>query len=154
MSRLRAFDRLSWSDKLLFVAAAMLMALASAAIRVVPLGHMVRYLGNSLGPVGFVPLASARAHHRALRVRDAIGRAATALPLRSDCYPQALAGVILCRMVRVPVAMHLGVKLGECGAMKAHAWLVSGRVGITGRKNSAGFTPVACFFVRSSESDH
>jgi Transglutaminase-like superfamily len=138
--------RLSFTDKVLFLATVIILTLAAAVVHLIALRRIARYLGTSLGPVGFVPLASPNAHLRALRLRDSIGRATTILPFRRDCYPQALAGVLLCHVLNVPVAMHLGVKLRENGAMEAHAWLSSGRVCITGRAGASGFTPVACFF--------
>ncbi len=138
--------RLTFADKLLFVTAVVTLSAAAAVIRLFPLRRIAPSLGTSLGPVGFAPLANARDHALAVRLRDSIGRAGTILPFRRDCYPQALAGVMLCRLLRVPAAMHLGVKLDD-GKMEAHAWLASGRVTITGRAGFATFAPVACFLV-------
>jgi Transglutaminase-like superfamily len=146
MNRIRTFMRLPMADKCLFLLAVVMMALAAAIIRLIPIVRIAPHLGTPLGPVGFAPIVSAQDHNRAIRLRDSIGRAANILPFRRDCYPQALAAVLLCRMMSVPVAMHLGVKLSDEGAMEAHAWSLSGRVGITGRAGSAGYTPVACFF--------
>jgi Transglutaminase-like superfamily len=83
-------------------------------------------------------------------VRRAVLRAARLSPFRSDCLPQALVAATLCRIMRVPASVHLGVKLDtitERGprAISAHAWVCSGREAVTGGRSFGAYTPVTCF---------
>jgi len=148
MARLTALIRIGPLDWCAAGLAWLALGVSALAIRLVPLRRMAPLLGHSIGAVAYAPLLESRQTARALRLRLAIARAARLMPLRSDCYPQALAGVLLCRLGRVPVAMHLGVRLDAQGNPHAHAWLASGPVLVSGGAGHARFVPVACFVSR------
>lgn len=144
--RMARLGRLPAVEIALFAAALAGMTVAAILIRLAPIRRIAPHLGQAMGAVGYVPLAPPSAISRARRVRAAIGQAARTVPWRNDCYPQALAGVMLCRLLRIPVAMHLGVRLDRDGEPEAHAWLTTGPVAVTGGAGSASYTPVACFY--------
>lgn len=126
-----------------------LIGLASLTIRLVPIRYLHRAFGRSLGAVAFVPLASAKQEKRALAIGRTIRHAANAAPFRADCFPTAIVAQLLCRLYGVPSALHLGACLPRGGGeppLAAHAWVVSGRVGVSGgRGNFTGYTTLGCW---------
>ncbi len=137
--------RRSWQDRAAFAAALAAMLLAAPALRVIPIRYLLAPLGRQIGAVACAPLTNRRQWYRARLIRRSIARAAKVTPLRNNCLPQALAGALLCRILRVPAAAHLGVRLEPDGELAAHAWLCAGPVAITGGSGFDEYTAVACF---------
>lgn len=140
------FTRMPVKDKALLLVAWCLLGLAAALLRVLPFRRLAPLLGIPIGAVAWVPIADKAQIARARMVRRAILRAARIAPFRSDCLPQALAAALLCRMLKVPASIHLGVRLsGERNQMAAHAWVCSGPEAVTGGRSFGTYTSVACF---------
>lgn len=142
---LGGFLRMPAADKLTLALAWPLLGLSALLVRVIAFRHFAPLLGRKIGPVCCVPLASEAQEDRARIVRRAVRRAARISPWRNDCLPQALAATVLCRLARVPVTTHLGVRLGGAKPMEAHAWTCSGRVAVSGGEGFGEWTPVQCF---------
>lgn len=133
----------------LIPAAWILIAAASLAVTVLPFRLIAPVLGRNLGTASLTPLASPEAMRRAIRIGEAISLAAKYMPARSDCLPQAVTGVILCRAFRVPYAAYFGASAsvdGREGDLCAHAWVQCGRVTVSGGTGSfQQYGVVACF---------
>lgn len=142
---LRGFARMSLADRLLLAAAWVMILAAAAVLKLVAFKRLAPLLGRQVGAVGCVPLADPRQEARARAVRRAVRRAARISPLRNDCLPQALVGAVLCRLCKVPVTTHLGVRLNGEKPFEAHAWTCSGQVEVTGGSCFTAWTPVSCF---------
>ncbi|WP_447727337.1 lasso peptide biosynthesis B2 protein [Sphingomonas koreensis] len=126
----------------------LLIALSAAVIALVPFRRITPWLGANLGPVAIKPPIDAAQERRALLLAQTIDLAGRYARFRADCYPQALTARMLCALWRVPCAVHFGVAIGgEDGAkMRAHAWVCSGSIIVSGGVGSfARHTPVACF---------
>lgn len=151
MRRVRAFGQMPLGDKLAIAPAWLLIGAASALILLIPFARLAPLLGRPLGATSLTPLIDARQKARARFVQRAIARAAALAPFRADCLPQALAGALLCRWLKVPAATHLGVQLGDADAsagLRAHAWVDAGEVRVTGGRGIGRFTVVACFVAK------
>jgi hypothetical protein len=74
------------------------------------------------------------------RIALDVARAARVVP-RATCLVQALAGQWLIARAGAPVALQLGVALGERG-LEAHAWLESGDRVVLGGEEAARFSPM------------
>lgn len=123
-----------------------LIALSALTIALVPFRRIASRLGDNLGAVGLCPVASDAEERRAVLIARAITVAAKYAPFRSDCYPQAIAARLLCALYRLPYAVHFGTAGGGAQKLRAHAWVVCGRVALSGRLASfAQYTPVSCF---------
>lgn len=122
---------------------------ASLAIASVPVRRLQRLFGRSLGAVAMIPLIDARQQRHAILIGRTIRLAAAGAPFRADCYPTAIVAQLLCRLYRVPSALHLGVCLPSADdepPLAAHAWVVSGSVSVTGgRNNFARYTALGCW---------
>ncbi|HAJ02865.1 MULTISPECIES: lasso peptide biosynthesis B2 protein [unclassified Brevundimonas] len=126
-----------------------LIGTASIIVAVAPFRRITPLLGRNLGPAALAPVGSPKELGKAVLIARAIGFAARCMPLRSDCLPQAIAGVSLCRLLRVPYAAYFGAStfVPEWeGELLAHAWLQCGPVVITGGRGNFGtYGVVACF---------
>ena len=143
---LGGFARMPWADKAMLSAAWLLLALAAAALRLFPFRRLAPLLGEALGPTASIPVLGERDADRARLIRRSVVRAARIAPFRSDCLPQALAGAVLCRALRLPATVFFGVRLeGSAPRMAAHAWLCTGPVAVTGGQSFDSFTVVAAF---------
>jgi Transglutaminase-like superfamily len=136
---------LPWRERLLLVAAWAFLALAALAIRILPARIYCRLLGRSIGAVACQPVLTPRQLSRARLIRVAIQRAGLFAPLRKDCLPQAITAAVLCRMLRVPSAVHLGTTRSETNGLLAHAWLAAGPIAVTGGHGWNRYHVVACF---------
>jgi hypothetical protein len=140
------FAAIAWREKGLSLLAFMLILTSAVVLKLVHFRWIAPLLGRSMDAVAYVPLASARQLSDARMVRRTVLRAARLSPLRSDCLPQAMVAAILCRLLQVPAAVHLGVKLDKGpGKIDAHAWVCSGRETICGGRSFGRYTPVSCF---------
>ena len=79
------------------------------------------------------------------RVRFAVGAAASGVPWRSDCYPQAIAAHKLLVSAGHASTVHLGVdKAGE-GDLLAHAWLTCGDTVVVGGAERDRYSEMTTF---------
>ncbi len=148
-----AFLGLPVRDMIGLVLAWVLLACAAVALRLVPFRRLAPLLGKALGPAASIPVIDARQAERARLIRRSVLRAARVAPFRSDCLPQSLAGAVLCRVLRVPATVFLGVRLDDVpSGMAAHAWLCAGPVAVTGGQSFDRFTVVAAFALPGSRS--
>jgi len=129
------------------------MGLFALALRLLPIRRIAPLFGQGIGATAYVPLLPPAQRGRAGDLKQVIDVTARYAPFRSDCFPQALVAVTLCRLFRLPFAMHFGIRLdpdkgGQ--ALAAHAWVVSGPLAISGGNRSFGeFNAVGCFVSRN-----
>lgn len=126
-----------------------MIGISDVIILAVRFRRLARWAGQAMGTAAAIPMASPRQQQLAQTIGTAIGIAARIAPFRSNCFPQALTAIALCRLARVPTALFFGATMkadeGEPG-MEAHAWVVSGPVTVTGGRGSfARFPALACF---------
>lgn len=127
-----------------------MIGMVSFAILLIPFRVLASRLGANLGSVALVPLANPAEEARARNIGRTIALAAKYAPFRADCLPQAIVAQALCRVLKIPSALHFGVALecveGEGRKLQSHAWVVSGPVAISGGNSSFNqFATVGCF---------
>lgn len=132
--------------------AALWLALAGLALRVLRFRMIARHLGESLTPAqGIARMAAAKAAGDPLALVYDIGwavrLAAVHLPFPALCLQQALAAKYMLRRRHITGALHLAVatRTEPGGAMRAHAWLDAAGVEVTGSPVTGEYTEVACF---------
>ena len=131
---------LSWRERWLLVQAAMLLASASLALRLLPLNRVQQLLSP----------ATTRHDHTGKEARPAIESIAAAVrharPLvpQASCLPQALAGQQLLQRYGYRAELRLGAVRGKDGKVEAHAWVVcDGRVVVGNLPDLPLYTPLA-----------
>jgi hypothetical protein len=140
-SRLEKWRRLSWADRRLLVEAGGWLAVARAAVLVVPFRHLAPHLGESMAET---PTRALATRERANRVGWAVRAASRATPWKTPCLAEAIAGQRMLRRRHIPSTIYLGLsKDGEI--LTAHAWLRCGARVLTGKSERGQFTAVASF---------
>lgn len=120
-----------------FAEAMVALALASAAVRLLPFRWVVRTMGRG-DPAG------ARREGDTDAVRTAVERAGRRLPWRTVCIQQGLAAHWLLRRRRFASRLHYGI-LQEPALLKAHVWVTLGEKVVIGEEHGQSHLPVACF---------
>ena len=126
------------------------LAFCSLIIFVAPFRYVSKLLGIHDGLAPRVPVCSLQQESRARTIGSAIRLAARYSLWRSDCFPQALAARFFLGWNRVPYAIFMGVRrCSQQDELQAHAWVVSGRVRVTGGAGFSTYTSVGCFVSRN-----
>jgi hypothetical protein len=66
-------------------------------------------------------------------------------PWLSNCLAKAIAGRCMLRRRRIASTLYFGMTKGEDGQLKAHAWLQSGGMTLTGGSNLDRYAVIATF---------
>ena len=126
-SKLRRFVRLDGADKWLLMQAVGWLAVARIRLAVTPFNRLAAILASeSDRKAGVVD------PELAARIGFAVRAAASNVPWRSDCFPQAIAARKLLARHGYTSTIHLGVEKPEENGLAGHAWLTSGEIVITG----------------------
>jgi hypothetical protein len=123
------------------------LGVARALVLVVPFGRIAPRLGRPVGAVAVVPEITDAMGRRARLIALTIGLAAAYTPWDSNCFAQAIVARVLLGLHGVPYALCLGVRRdeGEPAGIKAHAWVASGRVAVSGGVGSELYAVVGCY---------
>ena len=136
--KLQRFSRLPMTDRILTYEAAIFLAIARAWVLVGPFRKIAATLGTSYPaatPRADLAASSDRDVEISRRISEAVKRAAKNIPVHAVCIQQAIAAKMMLRRRGIPCVMHFGVARGlpDSGdALRAHAWLQTANVEITG----------------------
>lgn len=146
--KIRSFLRLSGFEKLWFLPACLMLGIARLLILMVSFRRLVADLGVNLGSAPMIPLLDEARETRALRIGRVVRLAARYTPWESNCFPQALISRFLLNIHDIPSALCFGVEIDAGyprGEMRAHAWVVAGRVCVVGGYSFGHYGVVSCF---------
>jgi hypothetical protein len=149
--KLQRFSRLHRTDRSLTFEAALYLAIARTWLRVVPFRKIAETLGTShsaAAPRNVLAPGNEGDDEVARQVSEAVKRAAKNIPLHAVCIQQAVAAKMMLERRGIPCVMHFGVARGlpDSGtAMRAHAWLRTANVEITGFPLDDDLTEIAYF---------
>jgi hypothetical protein len=90
-------------------------------------------------------LLDVQQQQKALSLGRAVRMAANYAPWNANCQAQAIAARILFGLFSLPYSIHYGLANDPDAKLKAHAWLCSGPVQVTGGYAFDEFTVVAVF---------
>lgn len=113
---------------------------ANLIIKIVPFKTLMGILTNNDCYIAsdVTPLQKSRIK----RVLYYLNRINEITPWRVKCYEQAVTTIVLCRIIKVSVAVYFGVNRDREGSLKAHAWTESGGYLLSGGLEARYFTPV------------
>lgn len=144
--KIRSLFRYTPFTRLWFIPVLIMLGVGKVAISIVPFRHLVMCLGEAVGTKSQVPLINSVQQTRATQISRVVSLAARYTPWDSNCFPQAVAACILLKLYRVPYALYFGLlRLPESGEFKAHAWVTTGRIQVTGGRSFGYYTVVGCF---------
>ena len=146
LRKTRSFIHLPWFTKLWLLPLWLLLGISKALIFTVSFRRLAPHLGQTIGVASWVPLLDAAQQARAIQIGRAVRLTASYTPWNSNCFPQAVAARMLLGFYGIPYALHFGLMRDEQTLeMKAHAWVVAGRVPVTGGVSFGQFTVVGVF---------
>lgn len=124
-----------------------MLGIARLLIMTICFRHLAPRLGRQCANSPWLPLLSPAQEGRAWLIGRVIGLAAKYTPWESNCFPQAVVARILLGLHGLPYILYLGLMHDPADSkqMKAHAWVVAGRVRVTGGVSFGRFTVVGCF---------
>jgi hypothetical protein len=143
MQMLGKFLRLSSSDRRLFVEAAIWLGIARLAVLVVPFRWITPFFGTHM----VESTENTTPDHKDImgRVSWAVQTASRHLPWECKCLAQAIAGKGMFKTRRVPSTLYLGLLKDGGEKLKAHAWLRTGDLIVTGARDMDRFIVVSSF---------
>lgn len=139
----RRFTRLPVADQLLLAPIWCLLGLARFCIIALPFPVVRRWLAGARQPAPWLHLLPAAQEGRALRLGRLVRLAARHTPWTSNCFPQALVSRTLLTLAGLPHTVFFGLRR-DAGGLRAHAWVMSGRVAVSGGHGFARFSVVGC----------
>ena len=126
-----------------------LLGLSRFVIITLTFKRFAHWLGLHDGLAPRTPLATVKQEMRARAISSAIIVASKYAPWKANCFPQAITARLILGLYDIPYALFFGLmrskQQAELGELKAHAWVVSGRVNVTGGRSFGQFTSVGCF---------
>lgn len=145
--KLRVFLKLRRRRKIFLIQSLFLMPVFQGCIKYIPLKYLIKVLrlkttNHTLGDGSYTLRDIAIIRDISWTV-DTIASHFPRLP--AACLSQAITAKIILRQYNIPTVLFLGVKNDKRQGLKAHAWLISGNLIITGNKHKSAFTSVSCF---------
>lgn len=121
------------------------LALARSAVLALPFAWVARCLGiqkNSNEAEEVCTESTSPSDAR--RIGAIIRKVGCRVPWKCKCLEYAIAAKLLLKRRAIPSTVYFGVR-NENGELKAHAWLRSGAVIVTGGENHRHFTVINVF---------
>ncbi len=142
VSLFQKFRRLSWPDRGLLVEAVTWLAIASAAIAVLPFPRIAEIA--SRGPNRISPEDDAR-QSLVGRTRWAIAAASARVPWRAVCFQQGLAAHLMLRRRGINSVLYYGAAHTPDSALSAHVWVRAGNLDVVGCESASQYALLATF---------
>jgi hypothetical protein len=122
------------------------LGLAKILIFTLPFKRLAPMLGESAGVLLWVPLLNLQQQAVSRRIARAVQRVAATTPWDSNCFPQAIVARWLLGAYGIPYVIFFGLKRDKgTGKLKAHAWVVAGRVAVAGGQSFNEFAVTGSF---------
>ena len=129
-----------------FLPAWILLGISKALVFTIPFKRLAPKLGYPAGAIQWIPIITQQQHARALQIGRVIKMAAIYTPWDSNCFPQAVTARLLLGLYGIPYTMFFGLASDpKTKEMKAHAWVASGGISVTGGVSFQQFTVVGSF---------
>ena len=143
MRRLGKFLRLSSSDRLLFVEAVIWLGIARLAVLVMPFRWIAPFLGRHMAESP--QTTESEQKEIAERISRVVQTVSRHMPWECKCLTQAIACKNMLKRRGLQTTLYLGVAKGGEGNLKAHAWLRSGDMIVTGARGMDQCAVVSTF---------
>jgi hypothetical protein len=141
MRTLLKFARLTGSERARLLEAIAALSTASLLLKMFGFTRLSSRLGRHMAVAA--PVTESGLIRAASEIRWAVEAAATRLPWKPVCLPQALAAHWMLRRRAIPSTLYLGLDAKQ--GYDAHAWVRVGPVVVTGGPGQDRFVVVASF---------
>lgn len=146
LRKARTFKSLPHFEQIWFLPAWLLLGLSRFAILAFSFRRLAPWLGAYQQTYIWIPVLDKREEALALHLGRVVRLASRYTPWQSNCFPQAVTARLLLGLYGVPYALFFGLARDqEASELKAHAWVVAGRVRVAGGNSFDRFAIVGCF---------
>ena len=135
--------RLSWKEWRLLAEAGGLLVVARLAVWFIPFRHLAKGLGKKMAESPNTEIEGHRSE--ASLIGWAVRGNAQHLPLMKQCLVQAVAATWMLQRRRIPSTIYFGLAKDPSKQLKAHAWVRSGTLVLTGAQGRDQYKVVATF---------
>ena len=145
--KIRIFLGLPALTKLWIIPVWVLLGISKFMIFNIEFRRFAPMFGKRSALAPWVPLLTPKQEQRALLIGRMVRMTAKYTPWDSNCFPQAIVARLLLGLYGVPYVFYFGLqrKPDNPGKTNAHAWVVAGRVNVTGGMSFRQFTVVGCY---------
>lgn len=144
--KMHSFSRRRVFEQAWFFPTWLLLGFSRLAILTVPFRSLSHYLGQSAESPPWTPLLTLEEESRAIAIARVVRLAARYTPWVSNCFSEAVTARILLGLWGIPYCLFFGTRTAFPDLrLEAHAWLVAGRITVTGGKGFDHFNVIACF---------
>ena len=126
----------------IYAAAWLIMLLSKILVKIFHLKRLQWLIGQPKKEVEKKPL-SVQQKRKARKTGKYINKIKRYVFWPSVCLDQAIAAAIILRLLHIDFCVHLGLSRED--KLKAHAWVTTGELTITGQHNKEDFTEISIF---------
>ena len=141
-AKLERLARLGGRDRLLLIEAALTLAFASAAIRLLPFRRVAAIAGRRPARRRLDPAA---AETEAARIRWAVNAWGRRVPWRAVCFQRGLAAHLMLRRRGLASQLHYGAAQDGEEGLSAHVWVTLEGCDVSGGADAPRFVRLATF---------
>lgn len=146
LHKARSFQRLPYFEQLWFLPVWWLLGLSRFAILAFAFRRLAPWLGVQAQACVWLPVLDRREETLALHISRVVRLASRYTPWQSNCFPQTVVARLLLGLYGVPYTLFFGLTRDQdASEIKAHAWVVAGRVSVAGGRSFDQFTVVGSF---------
>jgi len=140
----KSFQQLPRNTRLVLPLVWLLLGTARFTIFALPFSWVRYWLGGEQQTAPWLLRLPASIETQARTIGQQVRTAARFTPWESNCFTQALVARTLLILQRIPHTVFFGLRR-EHGQLKAHSWVMCGRVAVTGGQVFGYYTVVGCF---------
>ncbi|PKM50877.1 MAG: hypothetical protein CVV02_09160 [Firmicutes bacterium HGW-Firmicutes-7] len=118
-----------------------LLGITRIMILTIPFKKVAAIMGKSKEEA--IKVLTERDQRRAKKLGNLISYVSNYTPWDSKCFVQALTGLMLLSLFKIPSTIYFGIRKQQTNRLLAHAWLRAGEQVITGDEERRYFIPVA-----------
>jgi hypothetical protein len=139
----KSFVRINWRDKILFFQAFFFSGIVRIAILFIPFRVVKKFLGTPKKESSYD--IKIEEFIKVKKIAWAVNEASKYTPWEGKCLVKAITAQRMLKGYKIYTTIYLGIYKDEKNNMKAHAWLRSGSVFVTGGFEKDDFKEVAKF---------
>lgn len=141
-----SFRRHPYFERAWFFPTWMLLGICRLCILFIPFRFLAPGLGSHAGTAPWTPLLDSDKEARAFSIARVVMLASRYTPWVSNCFNEAMTARILLGLWDIPYCFFFGVRRrGTNSPLEAHAWVIAGKVRVTGGVSFNRYQVVGCF---------
>ena len=147
INKIRQFIKLSWQKRLLLMEALFWSDLSRLTILLIPFRFISPFLGCQDERINKKNLKNDKNY--ITDIMWSISTASKHTPWKNTCLVQAITAKMMLKIRKQQSSLFLGIAKDQDKNLKAHAWLSSGDIIVTGSETTEEYTVISSFTERN-----